>query len=694
MAEKKDETDPRFLVEIGSERFDPKAEGAKARRRVSAAKKKLASALGVEPAELPGAEREGWLVQLEADPEAETVRRFRDDYGLQLTQGVSSLTFIERMDGENAARVRRDPEVRAVVPFSPELKREPLGPGMEPASTRLEIGLIEGDDLDAVTSMLEALGVTVLLVNDDTGSGGGLSLLAEAATDTDLTAVAAIDDVAWITRVGDVTVKNVDTAGVAQSGDAASHPVWAKGLHGEGMIIGVIDAGEIDLLSKFLRDSGQASAAAGHRKVVDNRKAAGANVSPDPSHPMFTTGCGAADEEGNAGAHANRGGAWGAKLAYGDIFRVFGSSPSGSLTAEFEAAATAGARIHSNSWGINFGAAAPAYDGSARDIDGFLWQNEDHLCPIAAPNPGGSFEGGLVIAKNPILVGGVRESPNQNDRRADPAPLTADGRRKPDLLAVAENVTTSDLTGGGAAVLAVTTVSGNSYATPHVAAAAALVRQYFTEGWYPSGKKEAKNRVDPTGTLLKAMLLNATIPLTGAASHPSARDGWGRLQLNRTLHFDGDKLILRVWDIRRQVGVDRDGQTETYALPVPANAKSLRVTLVFNDPSGAVGAADPVVNKLDVELGEPFPSRFGYFGNDFDNKVSRRRDITAAGLSVPPSPAELKNNVRQILVNAPAEGGWGIVVRAHKVDQANTPVTVPFLRRLQGYAMVACVELN
>ena len=72
------------------------------------------------------------------------------------------------------------------------------------------------------------------------------------------------------------------------------------------------------------------------------------------------------------------------------------------------------------------------------------------------------------------------------------------------------NVTTSDLTGSGANVLAVLPVSGNSFATPHVAAAAALVRQYFTEGWYPNGKREAKNGFTPSGALLKATLLNAT----------------------------------------------------------------------------------------------------------------------------------------------------------------------------------------
>lgn len=694
-------TDPRFIVEIGSHRFDPKGEASRSRLQTTAGRKRLAKALGVEPPQVPGADRPTWLIQFTEDPEAAMVQRFRDDFGLRLSHGLSSNTFVERLDRNTVDTLRKHRAIRACIPYSPQLKLLTVGPTVEAASMRLEIGLIEGNDIDGVRSMLQQLGVSVLLVNDDTVSGGGLSLLVEAKEGADLLAVASIDDVLWVVPVGDLTVKNLDTAGIAQSGDAAVHPVWDQGLHGEKMTIGVIDAGEIDLLSKFLLDPGQAAASMTHRKVVDNRKAAGVNVPPDAAHPTKASGCAVADEDGNSGSHVNRGGAWGARIAYGDVFRVFGSSPSGSITAEFGAAGTAGARVHTNSWGIGSGGAAPTYDGTARDTDGFLFSNQDHLCLIAAPNPGGSFEGGLVIAKNPVLVGGVRASPNENSRRADPAPLTADGRRKPDLLGVAENVTTSDLTGGGVTPLAVTTRSGNSYTTPHVAAAAALLRQYFTEGWYPNGKKEPKNGFTPSGALLKAVLLNATVPLTGVASYPSARDGWGRLQLNKALHFDGDKLNLSVWDVRHVAGLNRDGSYKLFSLAVPANAKAMKITLVFTDPSGAVGAADPVVNKLDIEVMEPrsmfdfdFSTWFGYYGNDFQNKVSRRRNVFAVGANSPPDPSELKNNVRQVLVNAPAAGRWSVFVRAHKVDQVNTPSLFGPFRRRQGYALVACVEMN
>ena len=141
--------------------------------------------------------------------------------------------------------------------------------------------------------------------------------------------------------------------------------------------------------------------------------------------------------------------------------------------------------------------------------------------------------------------------------------------------------------------------------------------------------------------------------------------------------------MLRLWDVRHIVGL-YGGDIKTHVLGVPANAKSMKITLVFNDPKGAVGAADPVVNKLDIEVMEPhgmfdidITTWFGYFGNDFQNKVSRRRQRFAPGLSVPPDPSELKNNVRQVLINNPTAGTWTIVVRPHKVDQANTPSVLP-----------------
>lgn len=50
---------------------------------------------------------------------------------------------------------------------------------------------------------------------------------------------------------------------------------------------------------------------------------------------------------------------------------------------------------------------------------------------------------------------------------------------------------------------------GTSMATPVVAGAAALARQYFAGGWYPAGAPQAASAFAPSAPLLKAVLLGA-----------------------------------------------------------------------------------------------------------------------------------------------------------------------------------------
>lgn len=46
-------------------------------------------------------------------------------------------------------------------------------------------------------------------------------------------------------------------------------------------------------------------------------------------------------------------------------------------------------------------------------------------------------------------------------------------------------------------------------ATPVVAGAAILVRQYFQDGWYPNGSPVAQHGFNPSAPLVKAVMLGA-----------------------------------------------------------------------------------------------------------------------------------------------------------------------------------------
>src|SRR5207237_9339321 len=59
---------------------------------------------------------------------------------------------------------------------------------------------------------------------------------------------------------------------------------------------------------------------------------------------------------------------------------------------------------------------------------------------------------------------------------------------------------------------------GTSYSTPAAAAAAAIIRQYFTDGWYPSGRPLAADAMTPNPPLIRALLIASGVPVTGSGT--------------------------------------------------------------------------------------------------------------------------------------------------------------------------------
>jgi hypothetical protein len=58
-------------------------------------------------------------------------------------------------------------------------------------------------------------------------------------------------------------------------------------------------------------------------------------------------------------------------------------------------------------------------------------------------------------------------------------------------------------------------LQGTSMATPVTAGTAALVREYFARGLYPSGVANASAALAASGPLVKAVLVNSGVSLTG-----------------------------------------------------------------------------------------------------------------------------------------------------------------------------------
>jgi hypothetical protein len=717
--EQSDEQTQDYRVRIGAQLFDPRDVASRFLERSAAAKQRqtaTAAAAGLPAAPV---DVEARIVQFHQAPSEPDVARLRAAYGLRLDQYIPNLAFLERLAPPTIDSVRDDFLVRECIALDPALKLAPWihgGAGQPPddVSNDFEATLFDDADPTVAVSALAAVGAHDIQVFDDRDIGGRASLYFVLDEVDHLSQVADIEEIMWIELVLPITVTSVATA-ILQSGSATNNSIWDHGLHGEGQIIDVMDNGGPDINHCFFADSAPNIPGQNHRKVVNLRGTRLVYIPAsvvDPAerqawahHASFVCGIAVGDELNNLGGHPERGGAWAARLTFGnhnDLTPIPANPPQParpalvSLFNQLRAAASDGAFIHSFSWIFTpFIPLAGIYDRKALDVDDFSWQREEHLVVCAAANSVGvtgplpSFNPSPGIAKNALCVAASDDHGNHGSGVAGP---TAGGRRKPDLVAVGRPIT-SAFPPGGSCGFGGSQLAQTSWATPHAAAAATLVRQYFTEGWYPVGRKVgAPLAFIPTGALLKAVLLNSTVDLTGVPGYPSDLEGWGLIQLDRTLHFAGDLRKLAVWDVRHAVGLT-PGYTgvdmRTHELVVLDGAEQLKVTLVWTEPAPALPileqpdfTAVTLVNDLDLLVTAPDGTQ--YVGNDFTN-----------GLSTPNGSRDDRlNNVEMVVVDNPLAGKWilevhGVVQQAHEPDKR--------IRRAvagQGYALVATGSLK
>jgi hypothetical protein len=596
--------------------------------------------------------------------------RVQTQYRLRLTEYTPNLAFLEKLDPEQLEAVSDDPLFRASILYQPAFK---LSPMIGKLSFRTEerkavkglllrAVLFPDADPAAVAEAIKGSGGSKIVVQDDREIGGVAQVQFGLPSPDSLPRVARLEDVRWIEEVGEIVDDNVNAAGTIQSGSAGTETVWDQGIHGEGQIIAILDGGPLNINHCFFEDPVNNTPGPAHRKVAAIHNA---SALPPGGHATFVAGCAAGDDHNNPGAANRRGGAWASRLVSSNRH-----DPT-TLFAKLTAAAASGATIHSNSWHeVTAGTGNPArYSQNAADVDSFTWNGEDHLVLGSAGNVG-EEQGPPGTAKNAICVGASQADPNEMNFGDGNAGPTADGRRKPDLMAVGCGIESADVdTACGTRQRA---ACATSYATPHAAAAAALVRQYYSEGWYPTGVIRPGTAFVPSGALIKATLLNSTIDMSGVVGYPSAHEGWGLVRLSNVLFFPGSARKLHVWDVRNADGL-ATGESRTHSVDVGGNTQPLRVTLVWTEPPGAAGSANPVINDLDLVVTSPSGAQV-YIGNDF-----------VGGVSAPNSGAapDHTNNVEMVLVNNPAPGLWTITVSGTAVNVGNPG---------QGYALVVTAQ--
>jgi hypothetical protein len=492
-----------------------------------------------------------------------------------------------------------------------------------------------------------------------------------------------------------------------QSGSASGPtPLHDRGIHGQGQIIAVLDSG-VDYRSCYFAEPDNSAPPVNtgspqdglqwqnvdlsRRKIVAYDFLYSCDQYPGAFGCDVPGAAGSLDNQGHgthgaATAAGDRGAALahdfadaiapGAKLVVQDAGYVGGDLCTqypgircpAKLTPILEQAYRQGARIHSNSWGDRqgqfFNVPRANYPQSAYDIDAFIWSHPDLLVVFNTGNLGqvGSTPLSSLSApgsaKNTLQIGGTRTGGSDDDTLAyftlfGPA---RDGRIKPDLVAPARVLAGDFDADQNPASCDNSPQPGTSWASPSVAGAAALVRQYYTDGFYPSGAA-SPNGFAPSAALLKATLIASAraVPWRGnivtqervpALPVPSHEQGWGFPVLDDALYFSGDARKLHVVDVPLSEGLAA-GESKTIRVKVNAGT-ALKAVLVWTDPPGHIAPMSDTTPQL---------------VNDLDLRVT-----TAAGTSFGNGNApDRLNNVEVVSLDPQTSGTVSISVSAHDV---------------------------
>jgi subtilisin family serine protease len=559
---------------------------------------------------------------------------------------------------------------------------------------RAVLALVYPDaDLARVVATLRARGLEVAGSRPSAFFSRVRLLLTPAQIVATREALAAIPEVFWLEAEPRRVLFNDTSVWVGQSGlnGGQTTPIFDRGILGQGQIVGVLDTG-IDADMCYFRDparglpprnecNGGTTVDLNQRKVVAvdflwSQECAGGITGAEwdtNDHGSHVAGTVAGDNFANPlGRDPGDGMAPGAKLVMQDCgFRTDDCAdcpgigcPVVDLNPIFQQAYTHGARIHTNSWGDreNF-TPGNIYSAGSQDADEFMWNHKDFLLFFSAGNSGplpGTVHSPST-GKNVVSVGATLRAASAGRMASfSSCGPTDDGRIKPDITmpgsgivsANADNNITSNNCGTQA-------LSGTSMASPGAAGLAALVRQYFTAGFYPSGREITADRLVPSAALLKAALLNSARSMEATTlAIPSSCQGWGRVLLEEVLFFEGERRKLWVRDDAAGFPLGSVGEMRDVRFRVAAG-EPLKVTLTWTDFPSTPAASPHLNNDLDLVVTGP--------GGTF------RGNVFSGGQSMAGGSSDRRNTVEQVLLAAPAAGEYVVSVRSVNVPNGPQP---------------------
>mmetsp|Transcript_39745 Transcript_39745/g.93083 ORF Transcript_39745/g.93083 Transcript_39745/m.93083 type:complete len:826 (-) Transcript_39745:217-2694(-) len=428
--------------------------------------------------------------------------------------------------------------------------------------------------------------------------------------------------------------------GSVMEGSTMIHPMHEAGITGMGQVAQMSDTGLsvnscyfYDATGEVVRDKSE-SVDSSRRKVVQYyAKVSSEDESGHGTHCAGTILGKICSGTGCSPSGQNRDG-----IAYDAKIAVYDIGTTGSLSPGFadmlDTGIKAGAFIHSASWGNR----ANFYQTSDRDYDKFLYENSKYMFFKSAGNQGSGSALNTVsgVAKNNINVcsslnKGISKGEMYASAFSSMGP-TADGRIKPDICAPGSAINSASKTDGTTRNCNSRQLSGTSMACPGTAGAALLIRQYFMDGFYPSGTKVRANAFTPSGALIKAIILNSGRPMLGRedSTTPSTpydqSQGFGLISLVDGVYLkDRSKGKVLVWD---DVEVD-NGQIweEVIVLDNSCPATTTSVMLVYADKEASYQCTECLINRLDLTVTNRTHTMYpnGKTGPDTKNNAQRIR---------------------------------------------------------------------
>mmetsp|Transcript_29223 Transcript_29223/g.45765 ORF Transcript_29223/g.45765 Transcript_29223/m.45765 type:complete len:1255 (+) Transcript_29223:84-3848(+) len=179
---------------------------------------------------------------------------------------------------------------------------------------------------------------------------------------------------------------------------------------------------------------------------------------------------------------------------------------------------------------------------------------------------------------------------------------------------------------------ALMSMSGTSMAAPIAAGSAAIVRQYFEQGFQVTGSQDTSAGVTPSAALVRAMLLHSgralnywseDFNLIQAPSLPSFEQGFGSINLKSVLWFGEESDFGFFYADRTPLSTS---DMVAYCFDIePGNSLNLKITISYTDHPSTFTTQKALVNDLDLDV--ITPSNRYLLGNSKKDSVNNHEQV-------------------------------------------------------------------